>query len=130
VARRGALTGRGQPIGLAFLGASVVALVLAAPTASLALLLTGAALAGIGHGLGFVDAQDELNRIAPDERRGEVTAAFITCIYTAVASSTIAVGLLDQVVSLSVAVAIVAIALGAAGLAAALWHLRSRAERS
>ncbi|HEY1370458.1 MAG TPA: MFS transporter [Gaiellaceae bacterium] len=130
VARRGALTGRGQPIGLAFLGASVVALVLAAPTASLALLLTGAALAGIGHGLGFVDAQDELNRIAPDERRGEVTAAFITCIYTAVASSTIAVGLLDQVVSLSVAVAIVAIALGAAGLAAAVWHLRSRAGRS
>jgi MFS family permease len=129
VARRGTWTGRGQPFGLAFLAASVVALVLAAPTGSLVLLLLGATLAGVGHGLGFVDAQDELNRIAPDERRGEVTAAFLTCIYALVASSTIAVGLLDQVVSLSAAVAIVAVTLGAVGVAAAVWHLRSRAAR-
>jgi hypothetical protein len=122
VARRGSWTGRGQPVGLALLGASVVALVLAAPFASLALIVAGAVLAGAGHGLGFVDAQDELNRIAPAERRGEVTAAFLTCIYALVASSVISVGLLDEWLSLSVSVAAVAIALGGTGLAAMLWH--------
>ena len=37
---------------------------------------------GIGHGLSFLGAQDELNGIAPAERRGEVTSAFVCCIST------------------------------------------------
>jgi hypothetical protein len=50
----------------------------------------GAATAGAGHGLAFINAQQELNEIAPAERRGEVTSAFIACIYAMVAGSVIA----------------------------------------
>jgi len=51
--------------------------------------------AGAGHGLAFLNAQEELNHIAPQERRGEVTAVFIACIYFLVASAVIGTGLLD-----------------------------------
>jgi hypothetical protein len=78
-------------------------------------------LAGAGHGIGFLGAQDELNRIAPDDRRGEVTAAFITCIYVLVGASVIAVGVLDIRLPLSVAVAVVAAVLASAALATAAW---------
>jgi len=79
-------------------------------------------LTGTGHGIGFLYAQDDLNRIAPADRRGEVTAAFITCIYVAVAGSVITVGLVDTRLSLAVAVGIVAAALAAVSLAACAWH--------
>ena len=90
----------------------------ASPLRSLALLLAAAMLTGAGHGIGFLYAQDDLNRIAPGERRGEVTAAFITCIY----GSVIAVGLLDTRISLTVAVGIVAAVLAVTALAAGAWH--------
>jgi len=44
--------------------------------------MLGALLAGVGHGLAFLNAQDELNAIAPAERRGEVTAALMLCMHT------------------------------------------------
>jgi hypothetical protein len=66
--------------------------------------------------------RDDLNRIAPGDRRGEVTAAFITRIYVAVAGSVITVGLLDTRVSLAVAVGIVAAALSGLALAAGARH--------
>jgi MFS family permease len=119
--RRGIDVRSSGPIGLGLLALGLLALVLAAPLASVAALVAGALLAGAGHGIGFLGAQDELNRIAPDEQRGEVTAAFITGIYALVGTSVIAVGVLDLRVSLSLAVAIVAGALAAAALAAAAW---------
>jgi hypothetical protein len=91
-------------------------------------------LTGAGHGVGFLYAQDDLNRIAPPDHRGEVTAAFITSIYVGVAGSVISVGLLDTRVSLSLAVGIVAAVLGGVALAAGGWHRygqptgRARAE--
>ncbi len=103
------------------------ACVVAAPLGSLVLLLGGAVLTGAGHGVGFLYAQDELNRIAPPARRGEVTAAFITCIYVGVAGSVIAVGLLDLRVSLAVAVGAVASTLAATALVTAGWHRRAEA---
>jgi hypothetical protein len=99
--------------------------VLASPLHSLAILLAGALLAGGGHGLGFLDAQDQLNRIAPDEHRGEVTAAFVGCIYALVGASVVATGLLDLDFSLAVSVAAVAVVLGGAAIGTAAWHLRS-----
>lgn len=87
--------------------------------------LAAALLDGAGHGIGFLHAQDELNRIAPPERRGEVTAAFITCIYAGVAGSVIAIGLLDLRVSLSAGVEVVAAVPAAVALATAAWHRRA-----
>lgn len=79
-------------------------------------------LTGAGHGIGFLYARDDLNRIAPPDHRGEVSAAFISCIYVAVAGSVITVGLLDTHVSLAVAVGIVAAVLAGVALAAGAWH--------
>jgi MFS family permease len=110
VASSGAqLLGRhSQPVGLLLLAAGLIALVAAGPAGSLALLLVGAVCAGVGHGLAFVSAQQELNELAPAERRGEVTAAFIAAIYALVACAVVGTGALDRWVSLTLAVGIVA----------------------
>ena len=73
-------------------------------------LFASAVLGGAGHGLAFLGAQAEINELAPIERRGEVTAAFISCIYFGVAMSAIGVGLLSTALSLRAAVTIFAIA--------------------
>jgi MFS family permease len=114
---------RDQAAGLILLAAGLVAVVLAAPLRSVALLAAGAAAAGAGHGLAFLSAQHELNELAPRERRGEVTSAFVACIYLLVAGSVIATGLLDLRFSLSLSVGAVSVALVAAALVAAGWQL-------
>ena len=68
------------------------------------LLLAAAVLAGAG--LGFVGAQIQINHLAPDEQRGEVTAAFVTCVYLAVNVAPIDVGLPGDALSLFAAVGI------------------------
>jgi MFS family permease len=115
-----------QAAGLLLLAAGLAGLVAASPLRSLALLLVAAVAAGFGHGLGFLNAQDELNAIAPDEHRGEVTAAFIGCIYLVVATSVIASGLLDVWLSLSVAVGLVSAVLAALALVTSGWQGRRR----
>jgi MFS family permease len=125
VAHRGIDGRTAQALGLSVLAAGLVLLVLAWPLSSLAVLLAGAVLAGAGHGIGFLYAQDELNRIAPPERRGEVTAAFITCIYVGVACAVIAVGLLDLRVSLEDGVGAVAAVLAVTALLTAAWQQRA-----
>jgi hypothetical protein len=114
-----------QAAGLAVLAAGLVLLVLSAPLQSLPLLVCASLAAGVGHGLAFLNAQEELNAIAPPERRGEVTAAFIACIYALVASAVIASGLLDLRVSLELAVGAVATTLAGCALGTALWQLRA-----
>lgn len=98
-------TGR---LGLVVLAAGMLGLVLAAPTHSFAVLVAGSLLAGAGHGGSFLDAQQDLNELAPVERRGEVTSAFIAAIYFLVASAVVGTGLLDLAFSLRAAVAAVA----------------------
>jgi MFS family permease len=125
VARRFGASGRPpQAFGLVVLAVGLVLLVAASPAHSLALLALASLAAGAGHGLAFINAQQELNELAPPERRGEVTAAFVACIYFVVASSAICVGLLDQVSSLPVAIALVAAVLVALTLTTAAWQLR------
>ncbi len=117
---------RGQAIGLALLAAGLVALALSAPASSLLVLLAGAVSAGAGHGIAFVSAQEELNDLAPPARRGEVTAAFIACIYFLVATAVIGAGLLDLRLSLSASVEAVAALLAAGALGGIGWQLRAR----
>jgi MFS family permease len=125
VERREGSQRRDQAIGCALLALGLGGLVAAAPTGSLALLLAGAVLAGAGHGVAFLTAQQELNELAPDERRGEVTAAFISCIYVLVASFVIMSGLLGSIFSLEVAIEAVGSALILVVLAAAAWQAAS-----
>jgi MFS family permease len=114
---------RGQAIGLALLAVGLVVLVLAFPAHSLVLVLVAAVLAGVGHGVAFVGSQTELNELAPEDRRGEVTAAYVTTIYAAVGASVVGVGVLTLRVSLFAAVAVFAATIGAAALGTATWHL-------
>jgi MFS family permease len=118
---------RPQAIGLAVLAAGLSLLVAASPAHSLVLLALGSLAAGTGHGLAFINAQQELNELAPPQRRGEVTAAFVACIYFLVAVSVIGVGVLDRVASLATALALVAACLVALALVTAVWQL-SRAD--
>jgi MFS family permease len=113
-----------QAAGLGVLALGLVSLVVAAPLHSLALLVAGSAAAGVGHGIALLSAQEELNELAPAERRGEVTAAFIACIYALVAAAVIAAGALDLRFSLSVSVGVVSVVLGVCAVAAAAWQMK------
>lgn len=125
VTYRDARPARDEAVGLALLGAGLVVLIIAAPLRSLPLMVVGALAAGFGHGLAFLNAQQELNEVAPEQRRGEITAAFIACIYALLATAVVGSGLLDEYVSLTVAVAVVAAGLATIAVAVAVWHARA-----
>jgi MFS family permease len=126
---RGVMTPRrAQPLGLGFLIAGLAALVVAFPLHALALVLAAAVLAGIGLGLSYFGAQTEINQLAPTERRGEVTAAFITFVYLSVTVTAIGTGLLSDALSLGTAVAIAGGAVVAVAAASGAWHLREIAN--
>jgi MFS family permease len=112
-----------QPVGLLLAVAGLGALRLAFPLHSLAMLLLAAVLAGCGHGVGFLRAQAVLNAAAPPARRGEVNAAFYTCIYLGVGISVIGTGLLTLGASLETAVTVFAAVMSAIALTTAAWHL-------
>jgi len=72
---RGGMTPRRAQVGgLGLLIVGIAALVLAFPLNSLPFVLAAAVLAGTGLGFAYFGAQTEINRLAPGERRGEVTA--------------------------------------------------------
>jgi MFS family permease len=119
-----------QPAGLVMLAAGVGSLVLAFPLHSLAAVLVAAILAGLGLGVVLFGAQKDINLLAPNERRGEVTAAFITCLYAGVAITTIGTGLLADAYGLATAVTIIGCALIAAACATIAWHLAARRPAS
>jgi MFS family permease len=132
MARRSGSWRRDQALGCVLVAAGMGGMIVAAPTRSFAALLLGALVAGAGQGLAFLTAQEELNELAPDERRGEVTAAFIAVTYSFVAGFVITSGLLALGMSLESAVQAVAATLIAAALGTAAWHastLRSAAPR-
>jgi hypothetical protein len=120
---------RSQATGLAVIAAGLIALVIAAPLRSLTLLFCGAAAAGAGHGLSFLNAQDELNSIAPADRRGEVTAAFICVIYLMVGGAVIAAGLISVWLPLQVAVAAVASLLAVTAVITGAWQAPALVRR-
>jgi sugar phosphate permease len=114
-----------QAVGLGILTAGLAALVLASATDSAAALVAASVLAGTGHGLGFLGAQDDLNRLAPPERRGEINAALYTCVYLGVALPVIGVGVLSDLTTLTTAVVVFAFFTGTAAISVAIWHLVS-----
>ena len=128
IVRRGAPPAQAQAAGLALLAAGLLALVLAAPAQSPALLITGTILAGAGHGVAFLAAQDNLTRIAPARQRAEVSAAFYVCIYLGVSVPVIGIGLVAVATTLFTAVTTFAAVTGGGALILAAWHLRNRGQ--
>jgi predicted MFS family arabinose efflux permease len=123
---RGAPPAQAQAAGLTLLAVGLLALVLASPAQSSALLMAGAVLAGIGHGVAILAAQDDLTRIAPDRQRAEVSAAFYVCIYLGVSIPVIGIGLLAVATTLFTAITTFAAVTGSGALVVAAWHLRHR----
>ncbi|GAA1578133.1 MFS transporter [Kribbella hippodromi] len=115
---------RAQPAGLLALVAGLAALIGAFPAKSLVLVVLAAVLAGSGLGLTYFGAQSEINQLAPGEQRGEVTAAFLTCVYLGVAATAISAGLLSDLYSLPTAIAAVGVAAGVTALGAFGWQLK------
>lgn len=127
--RRGAPPAQAQSIGLTLLALGLMALVLASPAQSWPSLVLGALLAGAGHGIASLAAQDELTRIAPDEARGEVSAAFYVCIYLGVSIPVIGIGVVAVASTLFIAVTTFACVTGGGALAVAGWHWQHRRQR-
>ncbi|HWD83743.1 MAG TPA: MFS transporter [Kribbella sp.] len=117
---------RAQPAGLVSLLVGLAALVGAFPAKSLVLIVAAALFAGAGLGLTYFGSQAEVNQLAPDARRGEVTAAFLTCVYLGVAATAISTGLLSDAYSLPTAIALVCGVAGATALVAVGWQLKRR----
>jgi MFS family permease len=121
--RGGAGVRGGQGLGLGLLTAGLVLLVVSAALQSLAPVLLAALVIGVGHGVAFLHAQDELNSIAPADHRAEVTAAFVCVIYVLVGGAVVGVGLLGEAMALTSAVGIVGVVLAVAAAVAAVWQL-------
>lgn len=126
--RRGAPPAEAQAGGLTLLALGLLALVLATPLDAPTLLIVGAVLAGAGHGLAILAAQDDLTRIAPGDERAAVSAAFYVCIYLGVVVPVIGVGVIAATISIYTAVSVFAAVTRTAALLVAAWHLRHRGE--
>lgn len=115
-----------QPAGLMMVVAGIALLVAAFPLGSLLPMLGAAVVAGFGMGMALFGAQTEINLLAPAERRGEVTAAFIACLYGGVAITAVGAGLLADAYGLSTAVAVVGAIVAGVAAMTTLWHLTAR----
>jgi MFS family permease len=110
-----------QAVGLGILATGLVLLVSAA-FGVLVLVLLAAVVIGVGHGVTFLRAQDELNAVAPPAQRGEVSAAFVCCIYAVVGASVVGVGLLAEVLPLTGSVQVVGALLSVGAVVTAGWQ--------
>jgi MFS family permease len=70
---------------------------------SLALLVAGAILAGVGQGLSFRTGLAAVNAEAPEDQRGEVASSFFVVAYVALAIPVIGEGVLAELTSLRAA---------------------------
>ena len=119
-----------QAVGLVLLAVGLLALVLAFPARSLALLLAAGVLTGAGHGLAFLAAQAQINLAAPPDRRGAVNAAFYTLIYLGVATTVMSTGLHDaRRLALNRRDVLRRRHRGRSALATAAWHVRPSVGR-
>jgi MFS family permease len=80
---------------------------------SLAALVAGAVVAGVGHGLNFRAGLAAINEATPPERRAEVASSFFVVAYAGISAPVLGVGLVAELVGLRAAslifVAIVAL---------------------
>jgi MFS family permease len=104
-------------VGAACIAASLVMV-------SLALLVLGAVVAGIGQGASFRSALTSIGNAAPPEHRGEVSSSFFVAIYIAISLPVIGVGALEQVVGLVAAGVLFAVVIGVLALLAFASLLR------
>ncbi|WP_275557856.1 MFS transporter [Streptomyces sp. 5-6(2022)] len=92
--------GRSLPGGCAVLVAGMAAIAVSLASASLALLVLGAVVAGTGQGLSFHAAVRVVTERSPADHRAEVTSALFVLMYLAISIPVIGVGALTVAVGL------------------------------
>jgi MFS family permease len=97
-------------------GIGLVALGLA--VSSLALLVAGGVVAGLGQGLSFHAGLEAINDAAPADRRGEVASSFFVVAYVAISVPVVGVGVVAELTSLRAAGLIFAAVVAALSLTA------------
>ncbi|GAA0569437.1 MFS transporter [Streptomyces antimycoticus] len=113
--------GRSLPGGCAVLVAGMAAIAVSLATASLALLVLGAVIAGTGQGLSFLAAVRVVTERSPADRRAEVTSALFVLMYLAISIPVIGVGALSLAVGLRSAGLIFTGCVALLAAAALLW---------
>jgi hypothetical protein len=71
--------------------------------ASLALVVAGGLIAGLGQGLSFRAGLAVVNQAAPTDRRGEVASAFFVVAYVALSLPVVGVGVVAELTNLRIA---------------------------
>jgi len=117
----------GMATGLGTLIPGLGGVVLAAPLHSAPLLFGATLIVGLGQGLAYVSSLTLLNGIAPEQQRGDVTAAFYVVTYVGVALPVIGVGFGAQLIGLFAAVAVFAALVGASALGLVVATVREMA---
>jgi MFS family permease len=91
------------PAGCLGLIAGMGLLALGLALSSLALLVAGGVVAGVGQGLSFRAGLAAVNEASPPDRRGEVASSFFVVAYTAISVPVIGVGVLADLAGLRAA---------------------------
>jgi MFS family permease len=128
---RGLPTARALDAGCALLVVGVLTIGLALLTASLAVLVVGAVLAGAGQGMSFSKGLAAVLEGVEPGGRAAVTSSFFVVLYVAISLPVVGVGAASQAWGLAAAalVFVVAVAVLAAVALAALLVLQRRAAR-
>jgi MFS family permease len=92
-----------QRVGVVTLAVGVVLIGLAVTTTTLALLVVGGMIAGVGQGLSFRAGLASVTSAAPTERRSETASAFFVVAYVAISLPVVGVGLLAALTDLKTA---------------------------
>jgi MFS family permease len=83
-------------MGIALVASAIVA-------TSLALLVAGALVAGIGQGVAFRAGMGAVTAASPAERRGEVASTFFVVLYVAISIPVVGIGVVADTIGLRVA---------------------------
>jgi MFS family permease len=88
------------PAGCVLLIAGMGLVALGLALSSLAALLAGGVIAGLGQGLSFHAGLAAINQASPAERRGEVASSFFVVAYVAISVPVVGVGVLAELIDL------------------------------
>lgn len=116
-----------RSLGLPILIFGLGLLALVGVTDSFALLLVATLLAGVGHGLVFINGLTAVNDKAPADRRAEVLSSFYVIMYSGVGLPVLGVGVIATMIDLPTAVSFFAAVVGGAALLVLITRRRSGA---
>jgi MFS family permease len=108
-------------IGQLCLIAGLGVLVFSEVASSLAVLLIGVIISGVGYGAAFHGAVATINSIAPKDQRGNVTSSFYAICYLLLALPTIGIGFVTHAENLAFAIAFFSAIVIAVTAAHLLW---------